>query len=173
MTLFLTFLRRTRRTLLRCTLLLTALSALAACSPSKTAPDSSFLLLNGQRATLADYQGKVLLVNFWATTCASCVQEMPELVRTHQQFKDRGFEMVAVAMSYDPPNWVANFAHSRRLPFAVALDHDGALAKSWGDVSLTPTTFVVDKHGRIVKQYLGAPDFAALHRLIDELLQAS
>ena len=53
--------------------------------------------------------GKVTLVNFWATTCISCVKEMPALVDTHQKFKDRGFETVAVAMSYDPPAWVLNF----------------------------------------------------------------
>jgi peroxiredoxin len=75
-------------------------------------------------------------------------------------------------MSYDPPAWVLNFAQSRQLPFKVALDNTGDIAKAWGDVKLTPTTYIVDKGGNIVKRYVGEPDFAALHELLDKLLKA-
>lgn len=134
-------------------------------------PDSQFLLLDGSTLPAKDLAGKVTLVNFWATTCVTCVKEMPGLIDTHRRFQAQGFETVAVAMSYDPPTWVANFANSRQLPFKVALDHDGRLAQQWGDVRLTPTTFLLDKQGNIVKRYLGEPDFPALHRLIEQLLQ--
>jgi len=73
-------------------------------------------------------------------------------------------------MSYDPPSYVVNFAQTRKLPFDVAIDNTGAVAKAWGDVALTPTTYIVDKRGRIVKRYVGEPDFAELHRLIEKLL---
>lgn len=149
--------------------LLSAALALSGCSQDR-APESSFVLLDGSRISTAQLQGKVTLVNFWATTCTSCVAEMPELIRTHQKFQPRGFETVAVAMSYDPVEWVLNFSQSRQLPFKVALDRNGELAKSWGDVKLTPTTFLVDRQGQIVKRYVGAPDFAALHQLIEQLL---
>lgn len=92
------------------------------------------------------------------------------LVETHNKFKDRGYETVAVAMSYDPPAWVLNFAQSRQLPFKVALDNTGELAKNWGDVKLTPTTYLVDKEGNIVKRFVGEPDKDALHQLIEKLL---
>ena len=134
------------------------------------APESTFVLLDGSSQTTADLRGKVTLVNFWATTCVSCVKEMPALVDTYNRFKDRGFETVAVAMSYDPPEWVLNFATTRQLPFKVALDNTGELARDWGDVKLTPTTYLVDRQGRIVKRYVGEPDFAALHQLPDKLL---
>jgi peroxiredoxin len=114
----------------------------------------------------------VTLVNFWATTCVTCVKEMPALVATHQKFAPRGYETVAVAMSYDPPAWVLNFAQSRQLPFKVALDNTGEIAKAWGDVKLTPTTYLVDKRGQIVKRYVGEPEMAALHSLIEKLLAA-
>lgn len=134
------------------------------------APDSGFVLLDGSTQRTADFKGKVMLVNFWATSCTSCVAEMPELVSTYQKFHARGFDTVAVAMSYDLPNYVVNFAQSRQLPFKVAIDNTGAVAKAWGDVQLTPTTYIVDKRGEIVKRYVGPPDFAELHRLIEQLL---
>ncbi|MFM6985763.1 MAG: TlpA family protein disulfide reductase [Hydrogenophaga sp.] len=149
-----------------------AMLSLGGCGTRDAAPASTFLLLDGTTTTMAELKGKVMLVNFWATTCVSCVKEMPMLVDTHHKFKDRGYETVAVAMSYDPPTWVLNFAQSRQLPFKVALDNTGELAKNWGDVKLTPTTYLVDKQGNIVKRFVGEPDKDALHRLIEELLSA-
>ena len=137
-----------------------------------TAPASSFVLLDGSTRTTADLKGRVTLVNFWATSCVTCVAEMPEIIATHEKYKARGYQTLAVAMSYDPPAYVVNFAQTRKLPFEVAIDNTGLAAKAWGDVQLTPTTFVVDKRGEIVKRFVGAPDFAELHQLIEKLLAA-
>jgi peroxiredoxin len=146
---------------------------LSGCSVQDPAPASTFVLLDGAQTTTADLKGKVTLVNFWATTCVSCVKEMPALVSTYNKYKNQGFDTVAVAMSYDPPAWVLNFAQTRQLPFKVALDNTGEIAQSWGDVKLTPTTYLVDKQGRIVKRYVGEPDMPALHALIEKLLAQS
>ncbi len=143
---------------------------LAGCGQER-APASSFVLLDGSQLSTADLQGKVTLIYFWATSCTSCVAEMPELVATYDKYKARGYDTLAVAMSYDPPAYVVNFAQSRKLPFKVALDNTGANARAWGDVKLTPTTYLVNKRGEIVKRYLGAPDFAELHRLVEQLLR--
>ncbi len=140
---------------------------------SAAAPASTFVLLDGSQRTTADLKGKVTLVNFWATSCVTCVGEMPELVTTHEKYQSRGYQTLAVAMSYDPPAYVVNFTQSRKLPFQVAIDNTGAVAKAWGDVALTPTTYVVNKRGEIVKRYVGEPDFAELHRLIEKLLAES
>lgn len=145
---------------------------LGACS-SDRAPESSYVLLDGSKITTTQLQGKVVLVNFWATSCTTCVAEMPEVIATYNKYKDRGFETLAVAMSYDPPSYVVNFAQTRQLPFKVAIDNTGSAAKAWGDIQLTPTTFVLDKQGNIVKRYVGAPNFAELHQLIDKLLHQS
>lgn len=144
--------------------------ALAGCGVREAAPDSTFVLLDGSKATTSDLLGKVTLVNFWATTCVTCVKEMPALVATHNKYQAQGFETLAVAMEYDPPAWVLNFAQTRQLPFKVALDNTGEIAKAWGDVKLTPTTYLLDKQGRIVKRYVGEPDMEALHSLIEDLL---
>ena len=135
-----------------------------------SAPDVRFVTLSGQNFTTAELRGKVVLVNFWATSCAVCVEEMPKMVEAWKKFYPRGYEMVAVAMSYDHPNQVAEFAQKRGLPFRVALDTDGAVANGFGGVLGTPTTFLLDKRGRIVKQYLGEPDWAEFHALIERAL---
>ena len=145
----------------------------AACSTKQAAPETRFVLLDGSQTSTEAFKGKVLLVNFWATSCVTCVAEMPQLVKTHQQFHARGYETLAVAMSYDPPAYVVNFSQSRQLPFKVAIDNTGAIAKAWGDTKNTPTTFLVNKRGEIVKQYVGEPDFAALNQLIEKLMAES
>ena len=150
----------------------TGVFGLSGCAGREAAPDSTFVLLDGSQARTADLQGKVTLVNVWATTFVTCVKEMPALVATHQKYAPRGYETMAVAMSYDPPAWVVNFVQSRQLPFKVALDNTGEIAKAWGDVKLTPTTYLLDKQGRIVKRYVGEPEMDALHKLIEELLAA-
>ncbi len=134
------------------------------------APASTFTTLEGKTIALNQLRGKIVLVNFWATSCPGCVKEMPDLIETYNQYKDRGFEIVAVAMSYDPPNYVANFAKTRQLPFPVALDVNGAHAHAFGDVQLTPTSFIIDKNGRILEQKLGDLDFARLKALLDKEL---
>lgn len=136
----------------------------------QTAPQSNFVLLDGSSKSTNDLKGKVTLVNFWATSCVTCVAEMPEIIATHNKYKDQGFDTLAIAMSYDPPSYVVNFAQSRQLPFNVALDNTGAVAKAWGDVKLTPTTYIVNKQGEIVKTYIGQPNFEELHKLIEKLL---
>ncbi|OGB20348.1 MAG: redoxin, partial [Burkholderiales bacterium RIFCSPHIGHO2_12_FULL_65_48] len=86
------------------------------------APESTFVLLNGTSQSTADLRGKVTLVNFWATSCTTCVAEMPEIVATYNKYHAKGFDTLAVAMSYDPPSYVVNFAETRKLPFKVAID---------------------------------------------------
>ena len=136
-------------------------------------PSSTLVLLDGSTRTADDFKGKVTLVNFWATSCVACVAEMPKLVATWHEFHSRGYDTVAVAMRYDPPSHVVNFAQTRGLPFGVAIDNTGAVARAWDDVERTPTTFLVNRRGEIVKRYVGEPDFAELHRLIADLLAES
>ena len=148
---------------------LAAALALSGCGQDR-APASSFVLLDGSTLRTEQLQGQVTLVNFWATSCTTCVAEMPEIVATYEKYKSKGYETLAVAMSYDPPAYVVNFTESRKLPFKVAIDNTGANAQAWGEVKLTPTTYLLNKRGEIVKRYVGAPDFAELHRLIEKLL---
>jgi len=138
----------------------------AACS-NQPAPKVTFTDIKGNKISLEQLKGKVVMVNFWATSCTTCVGEMPDMIKTYEKYHAQGLEYVAVAMSYDPPNYVLNFTETRKLPFNVALDLDGKLAQQFGNVKMTPTTFVIDKQGMIIKKYVGAPEFYELHRLLE------
>jgi peroxiredoxin len=139
---------------------------------SEAAPDVTFISIDGQKIRTADLRGKVVMVNFWATSCATCIKEMPAMVDTYNKFKGQGLEFVAVAMFYDPPNYVLNYAQTRKLPFKVALDSGGDIATQFGKVALTPTTFVIGKDGKIIKRYVGEPEFSSLHALLQKALAA-
>ncbi|MEO7495323.1 MAG: TlpA disulfide reductase family protein [Massilia sp.] len=137
---------------------------------SVAAPEVTFISLTGEKISSQSLRGKIVMVNFWATSCATCVKEMPQMIATYNKFKGQGLEFVAVAMKYDPPNYVLNYTEKNQLPFKVALDSGGDLAKSFGDVVMTPTTFVIGKDGKILKRYLGEPEFGALHALLQKAL---
>ncbi|TAM53914.1 MAG: TlpA family protein disulfide reductase [Paraburkholderia sp.] len=145
-------------------------SAYLALGRTKSVPDATFVLLSGDKLTTHDLRGKVYIVDFWATSCATCIKEMPQMIETYNKFKGPDFDFVAVSMKYDPPAYVANYTRTRQLPFKVAIDADGSLERKFSDVEMTPTTFVVDKNGRILKRILGEPDFRAFHRLIAQAL---
>jgi peroxiredoxin len=134
------------------------------------APDVAYTLLDGEKSSLERLRGKVVLVNFWATSCTTCVHEMPRIMATHEKFKARGYDTLAVAMSYDAPASVIQYAESRHLPFGVAIDNTGVIARRFGDVELTPTSVLINKRGEIVKRFVGEPDFAALEALVEKLL---
>ena len=140
-------------------------------SSNNAAPMATYVLLDGSQKTSADLQGRVTLVNYWATSCATCVAEMPQIIATYDKYHAQGFDTLAVAMSYDPPSYVIHYAETRKLPFDVAIDNTGAAAHAWGPVQLTPTTFLVNKRGEIVKRLVGEPDFPQLHKLIEKLLK--
>jgi peroxiredoxin len=138
--------------------------------PPALAPAVTVVSLQGERVALDALQGKVVLVNFWATDCAVCLQEMPAMVETYRKYRARGFEALFIAMPYDRPDRVLHYARSEQLPFKVALDIQGEAARAFGGIQGTPTTFIVDKRGRIVQRILGEPDFDRLQALIERKL---
>ena len=152
---------------------LLALLFAQAVSQESPAPQVTFTSLKGEKIPMLSLRGKVVLVNFWATSCTGCIHEMPQIIDTYRKYQTQGLETIAVAMSYDPPNYVVNYTEKNALPFKVALDVQGNIAQAFGDVKLTPTTFIIDKRGNIIKRILGEPDFAQLRTLLEKELQAA
>jgi peroxiredoxin len=145
-------------------------STLVGCSARAAAPDVSYTLLDRSVHRLSEGTGKVRLLSFWATSCSICIQEMPEVIQLHTRFQTDRFELLAVAMSYDPPTLVDDYARTRQLPFGVVIDNTGEIAERFGKINATPTTVLVDKTGRIAWRFLGRPDFVALSERISALL---
>ncbi len=136
------------------------------------APDLTFTTIEGKKISMADLKGKVVIVNFWATDCLACVTEMPALVNTYQQYQKKGLEIIAVAMPYDPPAQVLNYATHKKLPFPVMHDGLAEITQKFGNVDLTPTTFVFDKQGKQLQRTIGALDFVKLNQLLSVELTA-
>ena len=144
--------------------------ALAVQAQTIDAPSVTFITIEGQKISLHEMRGKVVLVNFWATSCSICRAEMPELIQTYQQYRARGLELVAVAMSYDDPARIQPYIRKHGLPFPVVWDKSGEFGRRFYDVNATPTTFIVDKDGQIVSRTLGMIDFDKLHRFLNQAL---
>ena len=134
------------------------------------APSVIFTTIEGKKISMASLKGKVVLVNFWATDCHACVTEMPALASTYNLYKDKGFEIIAVAMPYDPPAQVLNYATQKKLPFPVMDDGFGEMTAKFDDVSVTPTTYIYNQQGKLIQYTNGALNFKKLHQLLDREL---
>ncbi|QVL46101.1 MAG: TlpA family protein disulfide reductase [Methylophilaceae bacterium] len=132
--------------------------------------DIVFVSIKGEAISMASLRGKVVLVNFWATDCKSCVTEMPDLIQTYHQYQPKGLEIIAVAMPYDPPAQVVNFASQKALPFPVIHDSYAEITRTFGGVKLTPTAYIYNKEGKRIQHAVGAFNFNKLHALLDKEL---
>ena len=132
-----------------------------------SAPDLTLTDLSGKPIVLKQLRGRMVLVDFWATSCPGCVQEMPQLADLYAHYLAKGFDLIAVAMSYDEAAQVRRFAAERNLPFPVVVDAQGNIARAFGEVQLTPTAFLIDPQGHILAQTIGDLDFTQLRHRLD------
>ena len=126
--------------------------------------------LDGRTLTLEQLRGKPVLVTFWATTCPSCIEEMPHLVELYRELNPKGLEIIGVAMAYDPPEQVRTLAMQRQIPYPIVLDTEARIAREFDNVRLTPTTVLISPDGRIVHYRLGLLDLPKLRETIREML---
>ncbi len=139
-------------------------------SKLQQAPDLALQIIDGSRIDLRSLSGNPVLVTFWATSCEPCVKKTPELKALYQRLKPRGFELIAVAMAYDPPNRILAFSKDNKIPYPIALDLDGSVARAFDDVSLTPTTFLIAPSGKIVFSKVGILDIGQMEEKISSIL---
>lgn len=146
---------------------------ITSCSKRATLSDQvrnlTFSTLTGQKISMATLGGPTL-VNFWATDCAICIKEMPDMAELYSDYAHRGFELIAVAMPYDAPNLVLEMAEREQWPFPVALDITGEALSSFETVKGTPTSYLLDSQGKLIKRYVGAIPMDELHKQLDTLL---
>ena len=124
------------------------------------APNFTFPGLDGKKVNLADYKGKVVLLNIWATWCAPCVAEMPSMEKLYQELKDEGFEILAVSVDESGAEAVNPFMEKHKLGFPVLLDTKGDI-KTLYQATGIPESFIIDGEGIIVEKIIGPRDWAA------------
>lgn len=136
------------------------------------APAVTFSIIDGRRISLDDLRGRPVMVQFWADNCPACREEMPQLAGLYQDLHDRGLELIAVAMPYDPPNLVLKTAREQDFPYPVALDPMGRVTAAFGHVGLTPTSILIAPDGSIAEKRVGAVDFSRWRKQIESMLTA-
>ncbi len=151
-------------------LLITCIIAWQMLGSEKIAPDIMLKTITGKQISLASLKGKPIIVTFWATDCPSCVKEIPLFIELYEQFHQQGLKIIAVSMTYNPPNLVVKMAKNYRIPYEVVLDPQSRIAKAFGNVSIIPQTFFISKHGQIVLEQLGLFDIKKLTQLIKKNL---
>ncbi len=161
---------------MRSTLAISAVLMSVACGVPPTqqntaAPPFDLPNLAGGRTTLASFQGKVVVVDFWATWCTPCIKEIPEYTDFYAKNKSRGVEMVGVIFDSGEPSEIQEFLQKTKVAYPQLLGADELLASYKANQGF-PTTFVIGKKGQIVKKVLGSPPgkFEGLQKAVDEAL---
>jgi peroxiredoxin len=133
-------------------------------------PDITLQSLQGEKIRLEQLHGKPLLVTFWATDCRGCRREMPLFSRLHNEFSGQGLEVIGIAVPWSRPDMILATTRDQNLPYRICLDLDGAAVSAFGDVSLTPTTFLIAPDGAIRYRKVGEMDEPKVRRLITSML---
>jgi len=136
----------------------------------KPAPEYTFKIVDGRKISLVSLQGRPVIISFWATSCPGCIKEMPHLIELYHDYAKHGLEIIGVAMANDPPSHVMEMRKRKNIPYPISLDVDGSAAKSFGDVSLTPTSILISPEGKIVMQKIGEMDMTLVRQKIKSML---
>jgi peroxiredoxin len=132
------------------------------------APDFTLQQLDGQSLTLSSYRGKVILLDFWATWCYPCREEIPHFVEMQKKYAARGLQVIGVSMD-DSPEPVPAFYQQYHMNYPVVMG-SAKIGESYGGLLGLPITFLLDRQGRMTAKHIGATDSAVFEREIQRLL---
>ncbi len=141
-------------------------------SPSghPVAPTAAFKDLHGKQFTLAELNGRPVIINFWATTCPGCVKEIPVLIQMADKYAAQQLQIIGVSMNYDPESQVREMVKQKKMNYTIVLDSSGELARTFNNVTLTPTTFFINKQGQIIKHKLGEMSHNEMENNIQQIM---
>ncbi len=125
---------------------------------NKKAPNFSLKDLNGRKIEIKQYKGKIIFLNFWATWCGPCKEEMPGLEVLHKQFTGENFVLLTVSVDYEGLKPVQGFVNKNQYTFPVLLDPNGETLDLF-DVKGIPTTFIIDRNGMVIGRAIGPRDW--------------
>ena len=136
----------------------------------KAAPNFSLKDADGNAVNLADYRGKVVLVNFWATWCGPCEAEIPWFIEFEKKYKDQGFAVLGVSMDDDGWKSVRPYIASHKINYRIMIGSE-VVSQQFGEIESLPTSFVLDREGRIASNHVGLVDKVDYQNEIVKLLQ--
>jgi cytochrome c biogenesis protein CcmG, thiol:disulfide interchange protein DsbE len=162
------------------TAVLIALSTLLALSPMaarmgfglsepRSVPDVGFADLKGKTIALSEFRGKVVLINFWGTWCEPCLEEIPELIRLSHHYKDRGLEVIGLAVDSGGSEDIRKFMADHGIDYVVLIG-DLSVVKSQFHVLGFPTSLLIDRVGKIRKRYFGPQTMEIFRKDVELLL---
>jgi peroxiredoxin len=141
-------------------------------SERKPAPAFSLKDADGKTVNLADYRGKVVLLNFWATWCGPCEVEIPWFIEFQQKYKDRDFAVLGVSLDDDGWKSVRPYIASHKINYPIMIGTE-VTSQQYGEIDSLPTTFILDRQGRIATQHVGLVDKRDYQNEILKLLDDS
>lgn len=136
------------------------------------APDFALPTLAGDTLRLSELRGQTVVLNFWATWCGPCVEEMPELQALHDDLHEQGLTVVGVSLDDAGPDAVRAFVDEMGITYPIALAADD-VDQVYGGVYALPTTYLIDADGRIARRILGIVPFDDVRPLLDEMVRGS
>ena len=150
-----------------------AAAALAGCStpakPTSSVPQFSLTSLEGKTVAMKDLANKVVIIDFWATWCGPCREEIPHLNQLYSELKSKGLEIVGISMDSDGTDGVKDFVREFRMQYPVVMG-DEKLAESFGGIIGLPTTLIIDRSGQVAKKYIGLPPAADMEKVVKDLV---
>jgi peroxiredoxin len=135
------------------------------------AADFALADLSGKTVHLSDFKGKVVIVDFWATWCGPCRVEIPDFVRLQSKYRDKGLAIVGLSLDADGEKAVKPFVEEHDINYTMLIANDET-AKSFGGILGIPTTFVIDRQGRIVQKFVGVMPAKTFEDTIQPLLES-
>jgi len=133
------------------------------------APNFSLISQDGKTTELEKLTGKVVVINFWATWCGPCRNEIPGFLEVYQKYRSKGLEIVGVSLDRDGWDVVRPYIQKAKVTYPVVVG-DGKLADEYGGIDAIPTTFILDRKGNIVKRHIGYMSAPLFEKIIAELL---
>ncbi len=124
-------------------------------APGEAAPDFALTNLAGKTVRLSDFKGKIVLLDFWATWCAPCREEIPDFIQLQKQYSGRGFTVLGIALDEDGAAVVKPLAQKLGVNYPLVIG-DTQVAARYGGIQAVPTAFLIGRDGRILKAFVGA-----------------
>ena len=133
------------------------------------APDFELTDLKNKRVKLSQYRGKVVVLNFWATWCPPCRKEIPDFIETYSNYREKGVEFLGIALDDEGKEVVAPFVSAKNINYPILIG-EPKVVSSYGGIEAVPTTFLIDREGRVQFHGEGAISRATLEKVLDKML---